>query len=98
MSSSPAILARLDKRCPGDHAHQELLSGRAAAAAVYPDELVRAIIMGADDQRRREGTTLPAGLLSALDSGTAIYDLAKDDAEIANGPEWKRVEPCGGRA
>ena len=39
----------------GGHTHQPLLSGRAEGAAIYPAQLVRAIILGAEEQRRQEG-------------------------------------------
>ena len=50
MSSSPAVLEALCRRCDGSHQHQVLEgSGRAAAAARYPAALCRAILRGAEE-------------------------------------------------
>jgi hypothetical protein len=55
MSSSPAVLAALSRRCQGGHAHAPLLGGtRARDAAVYPPALCEAIAEGAAEQLRRE--------------------------------------------
>ena len=40
------IAAQLRRRCQGDHLHQQLLGGRAKAAAVYPPDLCKAIVCG----------------------------------------------------
>ena len=48
-SSSPQMLARLSKRCAGDHEHQHLMGGRAAQAAFYPPPLVTNILRGMRD-------------------------------------------------
>ena len=48
-SSSPQMLARQSKRCPGDHEHQHLTGGRAAQAAFYPPPLVTNILRGIRD-------------------------------------------------
>ena len=68
MSSSPAILEALSRKCRGDHAHAPLLGGtRAKDAAVYPPGLCHAIALGAAEQLRRDarahciaGVALPA--------------------------------------
>ena len=49
-SSSPRMLDRLSKRCPGDHHHQPLEGGRANNAAYYPPTLIRAILRGMRDE------------------------------------------------
>ena len=46
MSNSPWMLSELNVNCDGSHQHQHLMSGRAAAAAFYPPQLLRAIIRG----------------------------------------------------
>ena len=101
MSSSPELLKLLGVKCDGSHTHQELLSGRAAAAAIYPADLVVAIIKGMEAQTRREGESMPASLRVALDQGIAVYDLSVGDAASgaidSDGGFWrKRVDPCGG--
>ena len=46
MSNAELLLQELSKRCGGKHQHQQLLDGRAKAAAVYPEGLCRAICKG----------------------------------------------------
>ena len=46
MSNSVALLRELDRQCPGCESHVHLLSGRAAAAAVYPKQLCLAVCRG----------------------------------------------------
>jgi hypothetical protein len=72
MSNAPALLRRLAARCSGCHAHTQLLGGRAAAAAVYPPELVVAIVRGLQAQREEDSRIgdcappLSAEILQAL--------------------------------
>jgi hypothetical protein len=55
LSSSPAILEALSRRCRGDHDHAPLRGGtRAKDAAVYPPGLCGAIAQGAAEQLRRD--------------------------------------------
>ena len=54
MSNSLAMLKRLSKVCKGDHQHQALLGGRAAAAAFYPLPLLRAILQGVADTTKAD--------------------------------------------
>ena len=75
LSSAPAVLSELDRRCSRDHVHQPLVGGRAAAAAVYPRELCRAILLGIDKQRLREGRGLPGPAVMAVSRGAGLYDL-----------------------
>lgn len=49
MSSSPAMIQRLSRRCSGDHVHQHLVGGRAKAAEDYSIELVTEILRGIRD-------------------------------------------------
>eukprot|EP00969_Alexandrium_andersonii_P097541 4306688-Alexandrium_andersonii.AAC.1 len=39
MSSAGLFLSELGRKCTGGHQHTALVSGRAAAAAVYPPQL-----------------------------------------------------------
>ena len=43
------MLARLDSKCPRNHQHQPLLSGRAHAAELYPDQLILELLRGMRD-------------------------------------------------
>ncbi len=55
MSSAPALLEALSRRCKGGHAHATLIGGtRAHDAAVYPPGLCKAIAQGASEQLRRD--------------------------------------------
>lgn len=81
MSSAPELLSRLSLRCSRDHEHQPLTGGRAAAAARYPPQLCRAIILGAEAQARREGRPLPSTVAARLDAGLAVLALGGELAE-----------------
>eukprot|EP00972_Heterocapsa_arctica_P096822 14283735-Heterocapsa_arctica.AAC.1 len=52
LTNSPHIAKDLDKKCPGDHRHVQLINGRAAAAHKYPVALCEAICRGAANQLR----------------------------------------------
>ena len=46
MSSSPFIAQELELKCDGSHSHVHLMSGKAAGAAVYPEQPCQAICRG----------------------------------------------------
>ena len=50
LSNSRPMLNRLSRRCPKDHEHQTLMSGRGKAAELYPQELIPEILKGMQDQ------------------------------------------------
>ena len=50
LSNSMATFAELDRRCPGCSRHVQLLSGRAAKAAIYPRALCQAVCRGLKTQ------------------------------------------------
>ena len=58
MTSSPQMAKCLQKRCDRSHVHQQLVGGRAAAAAFYPLPLIRAILKGMRDTAIAEGGNL----------------------------------------
>ena len=67
MSSSPAVLEALSRRCQGGHVHAPLLGGtRARDAAVYPPGLCEAIAQGAAEQLRRDDRAQGAPGLHAV--------------------------------
>ena len=84
-SSATGVLKELGKRCSRQHQHVQLLSGRAAGAAVYPPGLCRAILKGIDQQLHREGRHTPVRVANALASGTAIYALQPDESMLPEG-------------
>jgi len=76
LSSCPAILQNLGQRCRGGHSHVRLLGGRAAAAAIYPPGLCRAVLRGLGRQMADEGKPAPPGLVAAVAKGRAVQDLS----------------------
>ena len=54
LTNSPYLATELSRRCAGNHTHIPLMSGRAAAAAEYPDGLCRAICVGLQKQKRHD--------------------------------------------
>ena len=87
LSSAPEVLSRLGHKCLGGHRHQALVNGRAAQAAVYPPQLCRAILRGAEAQRRREGHVLPESVVSEL----AVLGLSSGGPAPAGDPTAVQV-------
>ena len=84
LSSAPAVLEALGRRCDRGHRHQVLAgSGRAAAAARYPPGLCRAILRGAEEQRRRDGDQVPAGVRQLQACGLGVFELRRTGGEAA---------------
>ena len=82
LSSAPELLKLLGQQCTRDHEHQPLVEGRAAAAAIYPPALCRAMLRGIAAQHRREGEPLCLSVLHEMDApGT----LPHWDTEY---PDW----------
>ena len=81
LSSAPYVLKQLAVRCSGNHAHQSLLGGRAAAAAVYPPGLCKAIVLGAEAQRQREGRGPPQWVSKELSAGRGLLALGPEEEE-----------------
>ena len=55
MCNSLYVRAELEKKCVGGHRHIQLMSGRAKAAQVYPDELCDAVLRGLKHQLTIDG-------------------------------------------
>ena len=72
MTNSPCIAEELSKRCKGHHVHQELINGRAKAAAVYPEPLCKAICIGL--MRELEGRIRQIKCLMAVRHDDKIRD------------------------
>jgi hypothetical protein len=89
LSSAPALLEALSRRCQGGHAHATLLGGtRARDAAVYPPGLCKAITQGAAEQLRRDESS--PGLALAVGAGgtevrckPTLSRVRDEDAELA---------------
>ena len=79
------LVKMLHKRCPGDHRHQPLIGGRAAAAAQYTPSFVRAILQGLRRHLQFHGVVfiqgdqhaavepLPQALFHAVDSELRVF-------------------------
>ena len=91
MSSAPAVLERLGLKCRGGHAHQALVGGRAGPAAVYPPQLCRAILRGAEKQRELEGRPTPEAVVAEL----ALLGLDRESQALASASSWS---PAGSQA
>ncbi len=74
MSSAPAVLEALSKRCPGGHSHATLLGGtRARDAAVYPPGLCAAIAQGTAEQLRRDDRARGVRAVRAWHSARSLH-------------------------
>ena len=77
LSTSECLVKRLTKKCPGEHQHATLLGGKKTrAAAIYPPELCRQILLGVQDQLQAEGRPLGPHLGSLMKSSILVYDLS----------------------
>jgi hypothetical protein len=54
MTNSTKVPDRFSPRCQKDHRHVQLVGGKAAAAAVHPAELCRAIVKGISEQMNED--------------------------------------------
>ena len=79
-STSPQMLSRLSRRCPGDHVHQHLIGGRAADAAFYPPELITDILRGMRDTDDAEHMEVDEDdiMVAAMARAGALHDLPAD--------------------
>ena len=68
MTNSWCIAKELDRRCDGSHVHQALLGGsRASSAAIYPEELCKAMCRGLlKEKKMRKGNTMPLMRVSGM--------------------------------
>ena len=58
MTSSLQMASVLNKRCPRNRKHQQLVGGRAAQAAFYPLGLIQAILQGIRNTALAEGAAV----------------------------------------
>ncbi len=93
MSSSPAVLEALSRRCLGGHAHAPLLGGtRARDAAVYPPGLCEAIAQGAAEQLRRDKRASVLDIAAA--SASSLAPILDTRAFIAAAERGGREVNC----
>ena len=69
MASSFCLADHLVKKCSRDHLHVQLLEGRAASPAVFPDKLCDAICLGVKHDSDGQMCSVDLGLkqLQSLD-------------------------------
>ena len=104
MTNSWWLAQELCRRCDGGHAHVQLLGGRAAETAKYPQELCRAICRGLIKEKRARTMNLKAvATVSPPGRGAKVPDSNEfHDAEevrtnkecislMANGEAWDDV-------
>ena len=86
LTSSRSIQEKLCRRCEGGHRHVQLVSGRAAKAAVYPQELVDAILDGMEVETM-------GSLYNLMDVGKT---LNIDGVHEAEDIDWKFIDDLTG--
>jgi len=86
LTNGGAIAEKLQRRCSRDHRHVQLLGGRAAAAAKYPEELVDAILDGYQIERCSSIFTLE-------DAMTAVN---VESLHEEMGVDWKYIDDVSG--
>ena len=77
MSSSPYVLTELDRKCLGGHEHIPLVGGRAAGAAIYPQELCEAICRGIRRQKTQNKSRVSTGRMSAEGMLSLLSDMTQ---------------------
>jgi hypothetical protein len=105
MSTSPAILEALSRKCPGGHVHAPLLGGtRARDAAVYPPALCKAIADGAAEQLRRDAAAGSLGLSAVRLQSVEVHcapsesRVRDESAELAAWPAPEVYDEITGAA
>ena len=101
MSNCELVMRKMNKRCDGSHEHQQLIDGRAKAAAIYPEGLCRAICKGLMEQLRMDNAQVKSLLKVGME--TKVGDSPEEetyDGEIARA--WddvsgKELDPMGVR-
>ena len=78
MTNCHEIAEELNRRCDGSHEHQQLISGRAAGAARYPDGLCIAVCKGLMKAMRNKAMNVKP--LMSLQAVTSVDKKACDDA------------------
>ena len=79
MSSSTHMLKRLSRRCTGEHAHQQLVGGRAKAAEDYSLDLISEILRGmrdtSDHEEPWDGECLDPDMINAMHAAGKLHDV-----------------------
>ena len=82
LTNSVHIARELHKTCPRDHKHVNLVGGRAAGAAIYPDGLCQAICRGLAAQKREDKT---GGIRSLAMNPERLLSLSMACSEASGG-------------
>ena len=95
MTNSTQMAALLQKRCPRNHVHQALVSGRCADAAFYPLGLIRIIIRGIRKTKEAQGAKKIAEFMI---HATKSSEAAKpDEVEVeVSGLKVSSIKKTGG--
>ena len=100
-TTSPQMAKRLSRKCSRDHEHGHLLGGRAASAALYPEDLILEILRGMRDTADAESESQPdppsefskataaAGLFHDLPAGIAA-SLRQQDLDDHPKTRWTK--------
>ena len=80
IGSATEVLKRLSRRCPGGHKHTQLLGAqRTRGAAVYPARLCQEILIGVQQQLKRESRDEKKLLQVLLKLDKVVYDLSDSE-------------------
>ena len=89
MTNSWCIATELDKKCDRMHEHTTLMSGRAAAAAVYPPALCNAICKGLQKQKAYDDTGKVCSMdLNMNQLSSIVNKMKKETDEIEKKEHW----------
>ena len=89
MTNDPGIATALkDVRCEGGHRHVHLISGRPAAAAIYPLDFCRCLLRGHDVTRKSLGTLASMSTVNGLEESEDLCDPADQVVKADSGQYW----------
>ena len=113
LTSSMAIRDQLLRRCPGDHEHVQLISGRPAAAQEYTEYFCEAVIHGCEMELVQNALAFVNGDFVKTKKAIEQYEILMNLNGEESGVQWEQDNgdghlrpeaaepaedvPCGGR-
>jgi hypothetical protein len=89
MTNDPGIAKSLHGvRCCGGHRHAHLISGRPAAAAIYPIDLCKCMLRGYDITRNNLGSLASMSTVNGLEESEDLCDPADQIVKADSGQYW----------
>ena len=75
-------------RCEGGHRHVHLISGRPAAAAIYPVKLCECLLRGHDITRKGLSTLALMSTVNGIEENEDLCDAGDNVVKADSGQYW----------